>query len=500
MIRTSEQERIASEIARTVDGPDPFAAALRATRMPMVIADPNLPDMPIVFVNAAFERATGFSRDEVIGRNCRFLQGPRTDPADVARIREALDKGVPIELELLNHRKNGEVFWNRLLIAPVFDADGKVAYFFASQFDVTLEKDRLVRLQNDRDALETEVERRDLELRRSETNLRFALAAGRLGSWTLDLVEGHLETSDHCRMNFGRDPDVAFRYDELLSMVHPGDRERMQAQVRRSIEQNVDYDIDYRVLTPSGDLRWVHVRGQTFYRADGTPLSMAGVSLDITERKHDEEHRSLLAGELTHRVKNTLTLVQSIVRQTLRTAPSLEEAGEALEARLVSLAAANDVLTEEAWDGASIADIAERALAPFQSKGGARIELEGGEIRLPPRGALALVMALHELATNAVKYGALSNDTGRVHVAWSLLDGAAPHHFRIVWDETGGPAVTVPTRKGFGSRLIERALSQEIDGTAEISYRPDGILFVAEGLLPGRLQDEGDGPAGAGTA
>ncbi|WP_019902898.1 HWE histidine kinase domain-containing protein [Methylobacterium sp. 77] len=499
MTRTPEQERIAAEIVRTVNGPDPFAAALRATRMPMVIADPNLPDIPIVFVNAAFERATGFSREEVLGRNCRFLQGPNTDPADVARIREAIAQAVPIEIDLLNHRKNGEVFWNRLLIAPVFDSDGKVAYFFASQFDVTLEKDWLVRLQNDRDALETEVERRTLELRRSEMNLRFALTAGRLGSWTLDLVANDLETSDHCRMNFGRDPDVSFGYDDLLAMVHPGDRERMQAQVRRSIEQNVDYDIEYRVITPSGELRWVHVRGQTFYRADGTPLSMAGVSLDITERKHAEEHRNLLAGELTHRVKNTLTLIQSIVRQTLRTAPSLEEAGEALEARVVSLAAANDVLTEESWDGASIADIAERALAPFQSKGRERVDLEGGEIRLPPRGALALAMALHELATNAVKYGALSNDTGRVRLSWYLLDGV-PHHFRILWEETGGPTVAVPTRTGFGSRLIERALAQEIDGTAKISYRRDGILFVAEGILPGRLQDEGDGPSDAGAA
>ena len=137
MIRFSEQERIASEIARTVDGPDPFAAALRATRMPMVIADPNLPDIPIVFVNAAFERATGYSRDEILGRNCRFLQGPKTDPAAVARIRDAIDRAVPIEIDLLNHRKNGEVFWNRLLIAPVFDSQRKVAYFFASQYDVT---------------------------------------------------------------------------------------------------------------------------------------------------------------------------------------------------------------------------------------------------------------------------------------------------------------------------------------------------------------------------
>ena len=107
------------------------------------------------------------------------------------------------------------------------------------------------------------------------------------------------------------------------------------------------------------------------------------------------------------------------------------------------------------------------------------MHVEGGEIRLPPRGALALAMALHELATNAVKYGALSNDTGLVRLSWSLLDDTASFSFRVLWQETGGPPVAVPTRKGFGSRLIERALAQEIDGTAKISYRPEGILFVA---------------------
>ncbi|MCJ2011967.1 PAS domain-containing protein, partial [Methylobacterium sp. J-076] len=152
--------RIDAEIASTVVGSDPFAAAVRATRMPMVITDPRLPDNPIVYVNEAFVKLTGYGRGEIIGRRCRFVQGPETDPADVGRVRDAIERRVTIELDLRNRRKDGTTFWNRLMVSPVFAADGELTYFFASQYDVTLEKERLVLLQKDRDALEAESARR----------------------------------------------------------------------------------------------------------------------------------------------------------------------------------------------------------------------------------------------------------------------------------------------------------------------------------------------------
>lgn len=150
----SDGARIDAEITSTVVGSDPFAAAVRATRMPMVITDPRLPDNPIVYVNDAFVRLTGYAREEIIGRNCRFLQGPETSLKDVARVRDAIERRVTIEIDLKNRRKDGTVFWNRLLVSPVFASDGELTYFFASQYDVTLEKERLVILQRDRDALE----------------------------------------------------------------------------------------------------------------------------------------------------------------------------------------------------------------------------------------------------------------------------------------------------------------------------------------------------------
>ena len=130
-----EQARIDLELARRAGGSDPFAAAVRATRMPMLITDPRRPDNLIVFIDGAFCRLTGYAREEILGRDCRFLQGPETNREHVARVREAMERRVPIEIELLNHRKDGEVFWNRLLVSPVFDDSGERACFFASQFD-----------------------------------------------------------------------------------------------------------------------------------------------------------------------------------------------------------------------------------------------------------------------------------------------------------------------------------------------------------------------------
>ncbi len=135
-----EQSRIEREIARAGVSSDPFAAAVRATRMPMIITDPHQTDNPIILVNDAFCRLTGYDREELIGRNCRFLQGPQTSPADVRAIRNAIRARRPIELEILNHKKNGEVFWNKLLVSPVFDETGELTFFFASQFDVTFER------------------------------------------------------------------------------------------------------------------------------------------------------------------------------------------------------------------------------------------------------------------------------------------------------------------------------------------------------------------------
>ena len=149
--------RIGAELTGRDGGTDPFVAAVRATRMPMIITDPRQPDNPMVFANDAFCRLTGYERHEILGRNCRFLQGPETDRDAVARVRGAVRAATSIEIDLRNHRKDGTPFWNRLLLAPVRDAAGALAYFFASQVDVTLERERLAGLESRNSALMAEL-------------------------------------------------------------------------------------------------------------------------------------------------------------------------------------------------------------------------------------------------------------------------------------------------------------------------------------------------------
>ena len=208
----------------------------------------------------------------------------------------------------------------------------------------------------------------------------------------------------------------------------------------------------------------------------GSILLMIGLLFGLRMARQiarGEMLHDLLINELNHRVKNTLAAVQSIASQTLRRTDKPAEAIEKFSARLVSLGRTHNVLSDEKWDSALIREIANGALEPFAGKDGVRIHLTGPDIRLAPRSALTVAMALHELATNAAKYGALSNDRGHVYVDWAPAE--IPDACRLTWREVGGPPVNPPERTGFGTKLIERG-PEQIGGSASIEYRTSGIV------------------------
>jgi two-component sensor histidine kinase len=182
-------------------------------------------------------------------------------------------------------------------------------------------------------------------------------------------------------------------------------------------------------------------------------------------------------------VKNTLATVQSIASQTLRNAPTAEAAREAFESRLLALSRTHDVLTRENWEGAFLGEIVVQALEPYKSYGEQRLHWCGPMVRLSPRMALALAMALQELATNAVKYGALSNTTGRLDIGWSVEQHTGEPRLVLRWEESGGPSVQAPARRGFGTRLIERSLAQELHGEARILFEPTGVVCTVNAPL-----------------
>lgn len=458
---------------------DPFAVAVRLTSMPMVITDPRLPDNPIVFANPAFTALTGYGLEEILGRNCRFLRAPGAESAELDRLRTAIREQRSITVDLHNVRKDGTAFWNRLMVAPVFGDDGALTFYVASQTDVTLEREHLVQLEQDRLDLEAEVVRRRAELAASEDRLSFALKAGEMGSWTLDLETGRLTASEGCKANFGRAADEPFTYDDLMAAVHPEDRDRRNAAVEAAIATGSLLDVEYRLRTPTGEIRWVQIRGQASYGADSVPRVMVGVSQDITERKRIDEHRDLLADELSHRVKNSLTMVQAIVAQTLRKAASLQDAGDVLQSRIAAMAGANDLLTTERWQGADLRSLIERALKPFAQDNGEGFRLCGPDLQAPPRVATSLALVLHELATNASKYGALSVPGGEVRLDWAVETADGLLQLHLTWKEIGGPAVSPPVRTGFGTRLVDRVLTGDVGGRTRLDYQPDGLRLYA---------------------
>ena len=281
---STTSDHVSSEIAGTDLGEDPFFAAVQATRMPMVVSNPRLPDNPIVFANDAFCRLTRYPRAEILGRNCRFLQCADTDPDTVARIRAAIAVPEAVEIEIENARRDGTRFWNRLLTAPVHGADGTLRYFFASQVDITAERNRLAGLESHNVALATEMAGHAEAQERSEERLRFATEAGKLGVWDLDLRTHEMEASPRCAENFGLPRSWRLTYADIQAAVHPDDRERREAAVAQAARTGDEYDIEYRIIRPDGSTGWVQVRARTMIEADGRSPHLVGISLDVTER------------------------------------------------------------------------------------------------------------------------------------------------------------------------------------------------------------------------
>lgn len=337
--------------------------------------------------------------------------------------------------------------------------------------------------------LAVETERGRAALRQSEQQLELALRAGRLGTWALDLASGRLIASEIFRDNFGVGADAAFdRYAALAARVHPDDRVRQQQDMDAAIGGHGDLETEFRVLAADGEIRWVLLRGRASGDGDGKPARMTGVSLDITARKRADERQRLLLDELNHRVKNTLATVQSIALQTRRNADAASFE-TALMARIDALSRAHDLLSEVAWEGASLREVIARTLAPYVGDEQAeRFSMSGPRVRLGPNAAVSLAMAFHELATNAAKYGSLSVADGRVDIAWRSDSSTSPALLDLEWRESGGPAVTKPRRRGFGSRLVERGLAREFGGEVELAFEPEGVRCAMRLPLAGKMQ------------
>ncbi len=316
------------------------------------------------------------------------------------------------------------------------------------------------------------------------------LDAGGVGYWELHVSDMRLDVSGQGKRLLGRNPDASFDL-ATLSALSPIAAQRLA----EAIAEGHAFSETFRLPTLTNDGRWICMRGRIM---SGEPRRrrMAGVILDVTGERQardevaDSERRQrLLIDELNHRVKNTLAAVQSMSRQSAMRAGSLDDFRELFEARLIALSQTHNALTRTAWERAHLTELLAQQLGPYPPH---QVQLQGPDVDLAPREALALGMVFHELAANAATYGALSTRQGRVRVTWEVLPGGAGAELLLDWAESGGPPLTAaPRRRGFGLRMAQGSVNGELGGSADLAFAPGG--FRAKLSIPLDLGRTGDG-------
>ncbi len=309
------------------------------------------------------------------------------------------------------------------------------------------------------------------ELRESEERFRVMSEHAPVMIWMSDASGRCLHLNRMLREFWGVEDKNVAGFDWRTTM-HPEDADRIGREMWDALQRRQSVVVKGRYTGSARQYRVLQTDARPRLSPTGEFLGMLGVNVDITERERAEAQRELLLAELNHRVKNTLAVVQGIAHQTFRGDGALPVARRAFDGRLVALAAAHNLLTRSNWENASVADIAADSLQMGDQKD--RVRISGPRVLLAPKEAVALAMALHELKTNAIKYGALSNERGHVELTWAVRKRANPA-VHLVWQERDGPPLSPPTHRGFGSLLLERTLALDLNGKVELLYRPEGL-------------------------
>ena len=328
-------------------------------------------------------------------------------------------------------------------------------------------------------ALFAERRQHEAVLTESEARLQEALTAGGVAAFDWEVSSDQSLRSENAAAILGFDPKQNFGGAEFFARVHPNERARFLALVRGLRPENPSFDASFRFIRPDGREIWLEQTAKGEFNAAGRLTRLKGLTLDITERKRAEEHQDRLTAELDHRIKNVLARVAVVAKQTREGSSTMEQFVKALEGRIQSMAAAHSLLSLSRWHGVGLADLVRDQLAPYAT--GANVTVSGPNIMLSVAATQALAMVLHELVTNAAKYGALSSPNGRVSVSWDKSSGErAAETVTIAWREIGGAAVVSPTQFGFGTSLIRELIPHELGGSVELGFGPQGVDCLIE--------------------
>jgi PAS domain S-box-containing protein len=312
-----------------------------------------------------------------------------------------------------------------------------------------------------------------MRLLQSEQLRSLALAAGQMGSWDWDTLSGTCVWDEGQCGIFGVDPSsFAVTRESVQALIHPEDWQRLKKALDGVTTNGQSYQAEFRVRRPSGELRWCIGAAAANVDSANRVIRVSGVTVDITDQKIADERRTLLVREVDHRARNALAVVQSIVRLTR--ANTIESYVTAVEGRIRALSTAHALLSESRWEGADLNGLVDEELAPYRGTEVERVAVCGPGVFLKPATAQILALVLHELATNAAKYGALSMTSGKVSLTWR------PDHSDLLfqWTETGGPLVQPPRCEGYGARVINASVERQLGGRATFDWRPEGLRFA----------------------
>ncbi|WP_198931588.1 sensor histidine kinase [Rhizobium rhizosphaerae] len=313
-------------------------------------------------------------------------------------------------------------------------------------------------------------------LSRDERRHAMALEAANVGSWLWDVRTGAISCNAAMVRMFGMAPAAAYHARDFFTAIHRDDRGRMLDNLRHAMAGEADYDSTIRVAATG---RWLLGRGRVHERdAQGNPTVFLGVNIDVTSEQTSSQRTRLLLRELNHRVKNTLAMLQSLARQTLRQTSDPQAFMTAFAGRLQAISEAHGLLSDHEWGAIRLSALLQKQLAPHVRDYEAQVEIHKDEILLGPDQAVGLGLVLHELATNAAKYGALSVPDGRIVFTARGVEEESGRVLHLTWTEVGGPPVTEPQRRGFGSILIERSLDKVMGSAVKVEYLPDGVTAI----------------------
>jgi PAS domain S-box-containing protein len=395
---------------------------------------------------------------EMIGRTDEEVLGSQEHETVIAAKRRVLASGIAEDCEV-SFVTPGRRALFALHIDPTYGADQSIDGIMCAAIDIS-------RIRS----LETEQQRLSDELMTTLQRYETALRGSNVTVFTQDRDLRYTSCSNTM---FGLEvEEILGRTDEEI--LPPESRGPVVTLKREVMQEGQPADSETRVDLGS-TVRWYDIHMEPLRDPGGGIAGLTCAAVDITERKEGEAHLRLLMRELTHRSKNLLAVIQAMARQTARHSGTIEGFLEQFSARLQALATSHDLLVQESWYGASLLELVRTQLGHYLDRNGSQIALAGPSVLLKPEAAQSLGLALHELATNAAKYGALSAPGGAVQIVWRRLPAAEGEGIEIVWSEKDGPRVKEPERRGFGSLVIERNLSRSLDAEVDLTFRPEGV-------------------------